>query len=59
MSDADDLLGLMGIDIPEEDRAHLLAVWRGIAAEIAKLRTLDLSEEHPAVIFDPTSEMPT
>ncbi len=57
MTGAEDVLTAMGIDIPEADREHLLAAYRGIAAEIARLRTLDLTDEHPAVIFDPTDEM--
>jgi hypothetical protein len=58
MSAAEDLLAAMGIEVPEADREQLLAAYRGIAAEIAKLRALDLADEHPAVIFDPTGEMP-
>jgi hypothetical protein len=57
MIEAGDLLEAVGIDVPIGDRAQLLAAYRGIAAEIAKLRTLDLTDEHPAVIFDPTGEM--
>ncbi|HTI17343.1 MAG TPA: hypothetical protein VL598_06740 [Trinickia sp.] len=37
----------------EPDRSeHNLAVYRTIAEEIARLRELDLSARHPAVIFD-------
>jgi hypothetical protein len=53
-----DVLTIMGIDLPEAEGAALLAAYRDIAAEIAKLRTLDLSDEHPAVVFDPLGETP-
>jgi hypothetical protein len=51
-----EILTIMGIDLPEAEGAALLAAYRDIAAEIAKLRTLDLSDEHPAVVFDPLVE---
>jgi len=53
-----DVLTVMGIDLPEAEGAALLAAYRDIAAEIAKLRMLDLSDEHPAVVFDPLGETP-
>jgi hypothetical protein len=45
---------IIGLDVPEERRAELLAAFEAIAAEIRKLRTLDLGDLHPAVVFDPT-----
>ncbi len=48
----------IGLDLPEAERAALLAQYRAIAAEIAKLRALDLTDIHPAVLFDPTSGWP-
>ena len=45
---------IIGLDVPEERRAELLQAFETIAAEIRKLRTLDLGDLHPAVVFDPT-----
>lgn len=45
---------IIGLDLPQEQYAELLAAFQTIAAEIARLRTLDLTDVHPAVVFDPT-----
>jgi hypothetical protein len=45
---------LLGIGPEGERLGENLAAYRGILEEIKKLRTLDLSDSHPAVIFDPT-----
>ncbi len=44
---------ILGLDLPPEQRDAELAVFRVIAEEIRKLRSLDLTEVHPAVIYDP------
>ncbi len=44
---------IIGLDVTEAQGAVLLAQYRTIAAEIAKLRALDLTDVHPAVVFDP------
>jgi len=44
---------LIGLDLPADRRAELLALFKPIAAEIAKLRAVDLTDVHPAVVFDP------
>lgn len=44
---------LIGLDLPAERRAELLTLFKPIAAEIAKLRAVDLTDIHPAVVFDP------
>jgi hypothetical protein len=49
---------VVGLDLPEPERVALLAHFRTIANEIAKLRALDLTDIHPAVLFDPTSGWP-
>jgi hypothetical protein len=49
---------VIGLDLPESERVALLAHYCTIAAEIAKLRTLDLTDILPAVLFDPTSGWP-
>jgi hypothetical protein len=53
MSDAWELIGL---DLDPAEREALLVAYRTIAAEIAKLRSLDLTDIHPAVVFDPLGE---
>jgi hypothetical protein len=45
---------MIGLDVTDARRAELLAAFETIAAEIRKLRTLDLDDLHPAVVFDPT-----
>ena len=47
-------IDIIGLDLPPERREELLAAFQAIAAEIAKLRSLDLTDIHPAVVFDPT-----
>jgi hypothetical protein len=45
---------LLGVG-PESERLNEnLAAYRSILEEIGKLRALDLSNIHPAVVFDPT-----
>jgi hypothetical protein len=45
---------LIGIG-PEGDRLREnLTAYRVILEEIRKLRTLDVSDIHPAIVFDPT-----
>jgi hypothetical protein len=46
-------LDLLGIGPERERLGENLAAYRGILDEIRKLRTLDLSDIHPAVVFDP------
>jgi hypothetical protein len=45
---------IIGLDLPPARREELLAAFQAIATEIAKLRSLDLTDIHPAVVFDPT-----
>jgi Protein of unknown function (DUF4089) len=54
MAEMDLWSDIIGLDLPPERRAELLAAFQTIAAEIARLRTLDLTDVHPAVVFDPT-----
>jgi hypothetical protein len=58
MTDLDPWVEFAGLDLSEDERAALLKPWRTIAAEIAKLRSLDLTDIHPAIVFDPTSGWP-
>jgi hypothetical protein len=47
-------LDLLGIGPEDERLGENLAAYRFILDEIRELRTLDLTDIHPAVIFDPT-----
>jgi hypothetical protein len=49
----------LGFDFPPDRRAAILAAFMPIAAEIAKLRSLDLTDVHPAVVFSPCTQNPT
>ncbi len=46
---------VIGLDLDETEREALLTLYRTIGLEIAKLRSLDLTDIHPAVVFDPLS----
>ncbi|HTT36137.1 MAG TPA: hypothetical protein VMH32_00560 [Burkholderiales bacterium] len=46
---------LLGIDLPLERLQHDLAAYRDILEQIRKLRELDLTDVHPAVVFEPTA----
>ena len=56
MDELEKLVEALGIESERERRAVLLAAFQPVAEEIAKLRTLDLTDVHPAVVFSP---MPT
>jgi len=47
-------LDLLGIGPERERLGENLAAYRSILDEIRKLRTLDLADIHPAVVFDPS-----
>jgi hypothetical protein len=53
MDDIKTLTEAFGIDLPPERRAAVLAAFLPVAEEIAKLRGLDLTNVHPAVVFYP------
>jgi hypothetical protein len=46
---------VLGIDVAPERLQENLAAYRGILAEIVKLRSLDLTDVPPAIIFEPTA----
>jgi uncharacterized Ntn-hydrolase superfamily protein len=50
----DQLTRWIGVEFADDRIAHNLSVYRTILAEIDKLRTLDLSDRHPAIVFDMT-----
>jgi hypothetical protein len=44
---------ILGLDLPPDRLQHDLKVFRDISEAIRKLRTLDLTDVHPVVIYDP------
>jgi hypothetical protein len=46
---------LFGLDLPPERLQEVLAAYADILGEINKLRTLDLTGMHPAIVFEPTA----
>jgi hypothetical protein len=54
MESFDPYQDVLGIDLPTERREEVLAAYRDILAQIRKLRALDLTDLHPAVVFEPT-----
>jgi hypothetical protein len=46
---------LLSTTLDSERLAEVLAAYEPIAAEIARLRELDLASVHPAVVFEPTA----
>ena len=49
------LARVCGTSLPPERLAEVLAAYAGIFEEIAKLKTLDLADVHPAIVFEPTA----
>jgi hypothetical protein len=46
---------VLGIELPPERLAENLAAFARILEEITRLRTLDLTDIHPSIVFDPTA----
>lgn len=46
---------LLGLELAPERIQEVLHAYRGILAEIEKLRALDLTDTHPAIVFEPTA----
>lgn len=55
MNETDVCHHLLGLDLPAARLQELLTAYRAIAAEIGRLRELDLTDTHPAIIFEPTA----
>ena len=53
MDELERLIDALGIELEKERRAAVLAAFQPVAQEIAKLRSVDLTEVHPAVVFSP------
>jgi uncharacterized Ntn-hydrolase superfamily protein len=56
MDELQKLIEVLGIELSSERRAAVLAAFQPVAEEIAKLRGLDLTDIHPAVVFSPIPE---
>ena len=46
---------VLGLDLSPERLGEVLHAFRAVLEEIQKLRQLDLTDLHPAVIFEPTA----
>jgi hypothetical protein len=46
---------VLGIDLPSERLTEILRLYADILGAVMQLRALDLTQVHPAVIFDPAS----
>jgi hypothetical protein len=57
MSDSplDPFKDILGVDLTPQRLAENLASYDAILKEIRKLRELDLTDVHPAIVFEPTS----
>jgi putative NADH-flavin reductase len=51
----DPLKDILGVDVTPQRLTENLASYEDILKEIRKLRELDLTDVHPAVVFEPTS----
>jgi hypothetical protein len=46
---------ILGLDLPTERLTEILRLYADILDAVQQLRALDLTDVHPAVIFDPAS----
>lgn len=56
MHESFDFKAIIGLERDDARLAEVTAAFASIAAEIARLRTLDLGETHPAVVFHPLAK---
>ncbi|MBV9782641.1 MAG: hypothetical protein JO264_02370 [Acidisphaera sp.] len=49
----DRLRDILGIELPDETMRAMLLAYETMHREIRRLRTLDLTDIHPAVVYDP------
>jgi len=54
MSDPDPYRDILGVAFTPERLHENLTTFQDIRREIEKLRQLDLTDVHPAILFDPT-----
>jgi len=55
MDNFDPYKDLLGLDLPPERLKEVLAAYGDILRDIRKLRELDLTDRHPAIVFEPTA----
>lgn len=55
MEDLDLYKDILALDLPPERLQEVVAAYRDILAQVNKLRTLDLTDTHPAILFEPTA----
>ena len=53
MNEMEMLVETLGIQLEGQRRSAVFAAFQPMAQEIAKLRSLDLTDVHPAVVFSP------
>ena len=46
---------LLGLDLAPDRLEEVLSVYRDILKDIERLRELDLTDVHPAIVFEPTA----
>jgi hypothetical protein len=46
---------LLGLELPPERLREVLSAYGDILGEIRRLRTLDLTDVHPAIVFEPSA----
>lgn len=55
MDNPDPYKEILGLALTPERLDEVLAAYRDILEDIRKLRELDLTDVHPAVVFEPTA----
>jgi putative NADH-flavin reductase len=55
MEPDDTLRDLLGLDLPPDRLAAVIAAYRDILSNLEALRALDLTDVHPAILFEPTA----
>jgi hypothetical protein len=53
MEQLDLIKDILGLDVDVERQEAVLEAYRDVLREIEKLRALDLTDVHPAVVFAP------
>jgi len=55
MQSEDPFRHLLGLDLAPDRLEEVLGVYRDILKDIERLRELDLTDVHPAIVFEPTA----
>ena len=54
-ANADSFAEILGLELPPERLREVLAAYGDILGEIRRLRALDLTDVHPAIVFEPSA----